>query len=243
MKNNLLEHIILYVIVASVALIIATLARMSATAMGFDSFTAFMVFVIVLAIQVVVYLSIHVLLQGLMLPWIEKWLSKIPYFKKRMKEREVPAIEQKEEIAAIPEPVPLKDIQNKQRQNIAKEQNEKQNVALEYTRNCFALYVSDEHVDVLCRNVQVYIDKLNENELRPVKVKDLTALDLRHFGWNIWDFYKPRNQMDMAHFLKVVFPEPFKDATEDSIKSHLKDDELKGVIKIEEKLLVSQISE
>ena len=68
MKNNLLEHTILYVIVASVALIIATLAQISATAMGFDSFTAFMVFVIVLAIQVVVYLSIHVLLQGLMLP-------------------------------------------------------------------------------------------------------------------------------------------------------------------------------
>jgi len=101
MKNNILEYIILYAIVACVALIIATLARISATAMGFDSFTTFMVFVIVLAIQVVVYLSIHIFLQELMLPWIGKWLSKIPYFRKRMEEREAPAIEQKEEIAAI----------------------------------------------------------------------------------------------------------------------------------------------
>lgn len=47
---------------------------------------------------------------------------------------------------------------------------------------------------------------------------------------------QPRNQMDIANFLKIVFPNIFRDATEDSIKSHLKDDELKGVIKIEEKM-------
>lgn len=84
MKNNLLEHIILYVIVACVALVIATLARISAATMGFDSFTTFIVFVVVIAIQIVIYLSIHVILQNLMLPWIEKWLSKIPYFRKRI---------------------------------------------------------------------------------------------------------------------------------------------------------------
>jgi hypothetical protein len=36
--------------------------------MGFDSFTTFMVFIVAFAILVVVYLSIHVFLQGLMLP-------------------------------------------------------------------------------------------------------------------------------------------------------------------------------
>jgi hypothetical protein len=34
--------------------------------------------------------------------------------------------------------------------------------------------------------------------------------------------------MDIANFLKIVFPNIFRDVTEDSIKSHLKDDELKG---------------
>ena len=235
MKKNILEYIILYVIVAIVALVIATLARISAAAMGFDGFTAFIVFIIALAIQVVVYLSIHVFLQGLMLPWIGKGLSKIPYFKKKMEEKKASIIE-KEEIANTPTTISLKDIQNKQRQNIATKLNEKQNVALDYTRNCFALYVSDEHVDILCQNIQIYIDKLSENELMPVKVKDLTALDLRHFGWNIWNFYKPRNQMDIADFLKIVFPDIFKEAEVESIKRHLKDDELKGIIKIREKL-------
>jgi hypothetical protein len=77
MKNGLLQYIILYVLVACVALVIATLARMFAALMGFDSFSAFIVFIVVLGIEAVVYLSIHVILQELMLPWIGKGLSKI----------------------------------------------------------------------------------------------------------------------------------------------------------------------
>ena len=47
MKNNILQYIILYLLVACVALAIATLARMFAASMGFDSFTTFMVFIVV----------------------------------------------------------------------------------------------------------------------------------------------------------------------------------------------------
>lgn len=238
MKNNLLEHIILYVIVACVALIIATLARISSTAMGFDGFTAFMVFIVVIAIQVVVYLSIHVFLQGLMLPWIGKGLAKIPFFKKRIEEREMPIVEN-EEITSVPEQVSLESIRNKQQKSKEKQHAEKQNIALEYTRNSFALYVSDEHLKVLLQNVQVYINKLDFKNLKPVKIKELSINDLRHFGWNIWNFHKPRNQMDIAHFLKVVFPDAFKETEVDSIKRHLKDDELKGIIKIRENLCQS----
>ena len=240
MKNNLLEHIILYVIIASVALVIATLARMSATAMGFDSFTAFMVFIITLAIQVVVYLSIHALLQGLILPWIGKWLAKIPYLRNDVEEEQVSEVVEHEEVVEqedandVPEPVSLEAIRDKQQKNKAKEYEEKVNIALNHTRESFVLYISDEHLEVLCQNVQVYINVLGLENLQPVKIKGLTALDLRHFGWNIWNFFKPRSQMDIAYFLKVVFPDIFKDAEVESIKRHLKDDELKGVIKIVE---------
>jgi hypothetical protein len=80
------------------------------------------------------------------------------------------------------------------------------------------------------------MNKLDEKELKPVKVKELSALDLRHFGWNIWNYFKPRNQMDIANLLKIVFTDVFKGVEVKSIKQHLKDDELKGVIKIEENL-------
>jgi hypothetical protein len=244
MKNNMLEYIILYVIVACVALVIATLARMSAVLMGFDSFTAFMVFIIVLVILAIVYLSIHVVLQNLMLPWIGKGLAKIPYFRKKIEERQVsqiavePQIEEKEtEIDLSESDVSLDDIRNEQQQNIVKGQEEILNIALNYTRKSFALYLSDEDLDVLCQNVRAYMNRLDEKELKPVKVKKLTALDLRHFGWNIWNYFKPRNQMDIANLLKIVFPDVFKGVEVKSIKRHLKDDELKGVIKIRESLI------
>jgi hypothetical protein len=243
MKNNILEYIILYVIVACAALVIATLARIFAVSMGFDGFTAFIVFLIVLAIQVIVYLSIHVVLQNLMLPWIGNGLAKIPYFRKKIEQRQVypivieSPIEEEEADIDIPESgESLADIRNEQQQNIAKEQEEILNIALGYTLKSFILYLSDEDLDVLCRNIRAYMSRLEEKELKPVKVKELSALDLRHFGWNIWNYFKPRNQMDIAHFLKAVFPDAFKEADVETIKSHLKDDELKGFIKIQENI-------
>lgn len=243
MKNNILEYIILYVIVACAAVVIATLARVFAVSMGFDSFTTFIVFLVVLAIQVIVYLSIHVVMQNLMLPWIGNGLAKIPYFRKKIEQGQVSPIviessieEKKADIDISESNVSLEDIRNKQQQNIAKEQEEILNIALDYTRKSFALYLSDEDLDVLCRNIRAYMNRLDEKELNPVKVKELSALDLRHFGWNIWNYFKPRNQMDIANLLKIVFPDVFKGVEVKSIKRHLKDDELKGVIKIEEKL-------
>jgi hypothetical protein len=235
-QNSLLQYIILYVIVACVALAIATLARIFTVSIGFDGFTAFMVFIVVLAIQVIVYLSIHVVLQNMMLPFIGEWLSKIPYFRKKIESRQVPTIVE-ETLPDAPEQPSLEDIRNEQRQNRTKEQENKLNIVLSYTRKSFALYLSDEHLDILCRNLQVYINELDMKNLNPVKVKELTAIDLRHFGWNIWNYSKPRNQMDIAHFLKIVFSGVFRDAEVDSIKRHLKDDELKGVIKILENLV------
>lgn len=244
-QNSLLQYIILYVIVACVALAIAALARMFTVSMGFDGFTAFIVFIIAMAIQAVVYLSIHVALQNIMLPWIGNGLAKIPYFRKKIEQRQVPQIvidpqqieEKKFEIDIPESDVSLDDIRNEQQKNIAKEQEEMLNIALDYTRKSFALYLSDDDLDILCRNISAYMDKLEEKELKPVKVKGLSALDLRHFGWNIWNYFKPRNQMDIANLLKIVFPDVFRGVDAVSIKRHLKDDELKGIIKIKESLL------
>jgi hypothetical protein len=236
MKNSLLEYIILYLLVACAALAIATLARISAVSLGVDSFTAFMVFIVVLAVQAVVYLSIHVVLQNTMLPWIGECLSKVPYFREKIENHQVLIIAEKELLNA-PKQTSLEDIRNEQRQNRTKEQEDKLNAALNYTRKSFALYLSDEHLDVLCQNLRVYINELEVKELKPVKVKELTAIDLRHFGWNIWNYSKPRNQMDMALFLKVVFPDIFRETEVDSIKRHLKDDELKGTIKVNENIV------
>lgn len=233
MKNNRLEYIILYVLVASASLIIATLARLSAVSLGVDNFTAFIVFIVVLCIEVAIYLSIHVVLQGLMLPWIARQLLKVPYFKNKIKS--TPPIDK---IAnQTTEPPSLADIRNEQLQNKAKEREEKLNVALNYTRKTFAPYISDEQIEFLCVNLQLYADKLNLEKLRSIKTsKDLSSIDISHFGWNIWNHFSVGKRIEIAHFLKRVFPDILKDVEVESIKSHLKDDEFKGIIKIRESL-------
>lgn len=232
MKNNILEHIILYVLMVCVSLVIATLVRISAVSLGVDDFTAFITFIIVLAVQFVVYLSIHVVLQDLMLPWIGKGLAKIPFFRRKLESRQVPINDHKENS----EPISLEQIRNEQQQSKNKDLEHKLNITLDYTRKSYALYLSDQDLELLCQNVQIYVNKLDIANLKAVRVKELTAIDLRHFGWNVWNYLKPRNQMDIAHFLKIVFPNIFRETEVESIKRHLKDDELKGVIKIKEKL-------
>lgn len=230
MKNNILEHIILYVLMVCVSLVIATLVRISAVSLGVDDFTAFITFIVVLAVQLVVYLSIHVVLQDLMLPWIGKGLAKIPFFRRKLESRQTPIVVQNENY----EPVSLEQIRKEQQQSKNKDLEHKLNITLDYTRKSFALYLSDQDLELLCQNVQIYVNKLDIANLKAVRVKELTAIDLRHFGWNIWNNFKPRNQMDIAHFLKIVFPDIFRDAEVESIKRHLKDDEKKGLVKIEE---------
>ena len=234
MKNNQMEFILLYVLVASVMLMFATLARISAFSLGVDNFTAFIVFIVVLGIEVALYLSIHVVLQGLMLPWIARQLLKVPYFKNKTKS--TPPIDKITN--HITEPASLEDIRNEQLQNKAKELEEKLDTALNYTRKTFAPYASDGQIEVLCGNLQLYSNKLDLEKLRSIKTsKDLSSVDISHFGWNIWNHFNVGKRIEIAHFLKRVFPDILKEAEVESIKSHLKDDELKGIIKIRKSLI------
>ena len=234
MKNNQMEFILLYVLVASVMLMFATLARISAFSLGVDNFTAFIVFLVVLGIEVTVYLSIRVVLQDLMLPWIARLILKVPYFKNKTK-----STQPIDKITIhTTEPPSLEDIRNEQLQNKAKELEEKLNTALNYTRKSFAPYASDGQIEVLCGNLQLYSNKLDLEKLRSIKTsKDLSSVDISHFGWNIWNHFNVGKRIEIAHFLKRVFPDILKDAEVESIKSHLKDDELKGIIKIRKSLI------
>lgn len=274
MKNNKLDYIVLYLIVACFILTIAAIVRLFALKEGFDGFSLFIIFLVAVAIQVIVYISIHSFMDRMLLPIIGKILSKIPFIRRRIKRREeeeiydveyeeVPEqfmlietkentehVEVKEEEEVLdsieedslneaiepvtPQTASFEELRQEQLQKRALEQEEQINTAIEYTRKTFVLYTSEEDLEVLLQNLQVYINNLDMKEFKPIKVKKLTINDLRHFGWNIWNFSKPRNQIDVAYFLKIVFPDVFRDAEVKSIKRHLKDDELKGVIKIEE---------
>ena len=122
-------------------------------------------------------------------------------------------------------------------QLLQKHKNEsvKLQIALNYTRNQFALYITDEDLNALCNAVSLYSKKEGISNDISVHTKGLTNLDLYHFGWNIWNYFRPIKQEEISKLLKTVFVS-LDDIDLDSIKSHLKDEPQKGNIKIQEDL-------
>lgn len=233
MKSNHSEQIILYVLMTCISLVLASLVRITALSFGSDSFTAFILFIITLAILLIIYLSIRVFMQDLMFPLISKGLNRISFIRKKI--AKAPSPTTKGEYIHIEDSTcpPLDVMRKEQQQNKNAQKEESIKLGLDYTQKTFALYLSDSDLEILSQNVHIYIAKLDLDSIKAVRVKELTALDIRHFGWNIWNRFRSYNQMETARFLKIVFPDIFYDTEIDSIKSHLKDDELKGIIKIE----------
>lgn len=146
-----------------------------------------------------------------------------------------------EEVPKIKEPsknsnIDIEEIRNEKIQELSRVAEEKNNIALNYTRREFALYVSEEDLVRLCESVLIYSNDDDFKNLKSVSVHKLTNLDLYHFGWNIWNHFRSRDQKETATFLKTVFKESLNDIEEESIKKHLKDDERKGIIKIKKNL-------
>ena len=234
-EDQKFELVIIYMLCGCAGIVIAALTRLSTLKLGLDVFTANLVFVVFIAIAISIFLSIQLTIKNLMFPWIKKLLLKTPRFSNK-KEKMPPLVE----INTIEqESVPsLDDWRNEQLHNKAEEKERKLKVALYYSKKTFVSYASDEQIDILCKDIIHYVNKLDLNNLKPVIIKsDLSALDLLHFGWNIWNHFRISNQNNAAYFLKLVFAIPLKDMEVETIKKHLKDDELKGIIKIQEDLL------
>jgi hypothetical protein len=233
-EDQKFELVIIYMLCGCAGIVIAALARLSALKLGLDVFTANLVFIVFVAIAISIFLSIQLTIKNLMFPWIKKLLLKTPHSSNK-KEEMPPLVEIN---TTEPESIASLDYwRNEQLQNKAEEKERKLKVALHYSKKAFISYTSDEHIDILCEDIILYANKLDLNNLKPIIIKsDLSTLDLLHFGWNIWNHFRISNQNNAAYFLKLVFAIPLKDMEVETIKKHLKDDELKGIIKIQENI-------
>lgn len=155
-----------------------------------------------------------------------------------------PLIEQPidiEDIKPFEEPKPNLDSMRKEHKQQEQQRKEKLlEDAIGYTRTAFAPYATDENINRLYDYITDYYKSIQLNKsIQPVIVKDLSNGDLFHFGWNIWNHFKPiRNskQDETAHFLKVVFARQLKDVDTDTIRKKLTFNEGKFKIKKLEKL-------
>lgn len=247
------EYIVIYLSVLLVCVVGGTLARISFLGKGGDEYTANIVFWAITALSILFYALIILFLDGIIV------LFRKIFPKKGSSENSIPSenpenvgekqkqiidestpiylVQNSEENIVNPttESVNLESIRKTQLQQKQQNDSVKLQIALDYTRNQFALYVTDEDLDALCNAVSLYSKKEEMSNGISVHTNGLTNLDLYHFGWNIWNYFRPIKQEEISKLLKTVFVS-LDDIDLDSIKSHLKDEPQKGNIKIQEDL-------
>jgi len=248
------EYIVIYLSVLLVCVVGGTLARISFLGKGGDEYTANIVFWAITALSILFYALIILFLDGIIVLFRKVFPKKgssvnfipsenpenIGEKQKQIIDENTPIylVENSEKnlVNQTTESVNVESIRKTQLQQKHKNDSVKLQIALDYTRNKFALYVIDEDLDALCNAVSLYSKKEEIPNDISVHTKGLTNLDLYHFGWNIWNYFKPIKQEEISKLLKSVFVS-LDDIDLDSIKSHLKDEPQKGNIKIQEDLI------
>jgi hypothetical protein len=242
MKIKYFEYITVYLSVFLVCVFIGVIVRSVLIEVGVDKYTAGVFFWISIGFGILIFAILNLLFNDLAERLLKRFLKTK---KNRYPESPIPSegLEKLEEerLDASVGPELAENINSnidielirEHQQNIVKNQRQTRiDSAIRYAQKQFALYSSDDDLRQLRENLIIYAEDLNFEKIKPVKVKDLSNLDLYHFGWNIWNFFRVSRQERAAKFLKLTFADALKDVEESSIKTHLKDDEQKGLIKI-----------
>lgn len=241
MENKNLEYIILYLIVGCAALFFAAMARLFSIVLGIDNFTANVIFFIAIGISLVVYLSIRVFLENVMLPWIGNLILSMSFFKKRVPIKK-PIKQDTTNTADKSKTAPLKPNLNQIREAHMHTKNEEQNkarqVAILYTRTVFAPYTSDDDLERLCSFIEMYSFGKDLGKIKPIKINaQLNTTDIYHFGWNIWNHFGASNQKVISLFLKKVFADVLHDVSDvETIKKKLRIADTNCIIKLNKNL-------
>lgn len=236
MKHNYQDFIVQNVSVIIGSALIGLGVRFVMLEKGVDQFTANSIFWIVILIGLVFYTAL-VLLGISLLELFKKIRNKnnpdnlnIQTNEQYLDLNNTTEINSSENSETFVEDyVDINTIREIQQQKKVQQENEKLQIALDYTRNQFALYVSDEDLDLLCKAVICYSKKENISDSKLIETTGLSNLDLYHFGWNIWNHFRPIKQEQVAEFLKDIFKN-LNILDVGTIKSHLKDSDTKDTI-------------
>ncbi|KGN93245.1 hypothetical protein [Porphyromonas canoris] len=229
MQSKYFEYIIVYLSVLLACALIGIIVRFVFVSAGVDEFTATVIFWIVTGVGIILYSALMLLIDGLLTAIVKKFFPRKYSPSSLRKKREVEQNWDKKSI----ETEFIQEIRVSQQRKQSDKSKEKLEIAISYTQHEFAPYVSDDDLIQLCQHITAYSEGNVLQNPQPVRVTKLTSLDLYHFGWNIWKHFSIGKQDEVALFLKLVFAEALRDVEPETIKSHLKDDEQKGLIKIQ----------
>ena len=241
MEDKNLENIILYLIVGFAGGVFATIARLFTLMMGFDAFTANVCFFLAIIVAFSVYLSIHVVLRNLLIPWIGKIIVIIPFFRRKSNAIK-PTGKQTLDIKAEPHTelhsTSLDEIRIAHQLAEEKKLDKTRTTAILYTQTIFAPFILDQDLNRLCQYIELYSERKELVQITPIKVSDqINTTDVYHFGWNIWNHFRISDQYGMAIFLKKVFAPTLKEVSDiETIKKKFRIQDQNCTIKLNSNL-------
>ncbi|MFC0777039.1 hypothetical protein [Flavobacterium sp. HJSW_4] len=246
MKTKYFEYIAVYLSVLLVCVFVGIIGRLVLLEKGADEYTATVFFWISTGFGILMFAILSLFLNELVAGLLNRFLKakKNESPESRISNEDLVKIESQVEdtltkTGLSEDKTSAVDIEQirEDRRNAAKNQKQARiDAAIRYAQQEFALYATDDDLKQLGKNIIIYAEGIDFEKIKPVKVKDLSNLDLYHFGWNIWNCFKVSRQDRVAHFLKLTFADALKDVEVNSIKTHFKDDEQKGLIMIMEDL-------
>lgn len=179
--NKISEQTILYIVTAIAVMIIAVVVRYASVLAGVDVGTANLLFVIVLAVEAVLYLLLH------------KSIGKATAFfilRRKKSEKFKP-----NELTGI--------AKERFEQSIT--------IFADYTKHAFNDKLSGEDFERLCSYAEMFAKEEELKNIVPIKVlsRKISNNDLYHYGWNLWNHFRSyrddRRQECVVAWLKTVF--------------------------------------
>ena len=222
------ENILLIICGAMGIALLSLIFRYLFLELGFDTFGANLVFIVIFVIGLIFYISYLEVIQRV-IPSLLKRRKQIIENRNIIPESDTveviePTIESEPEEPIRNEPPVINEldiIREKHEQDEIIRKREVLDVAIQYTRTTFAIFADDQNINRLCEYVIQYSTGTELKDVEPVRVKDLQNIDLYHFGWNIWNHFRINTQEDIALFLKAVFAMNLKDVDTDTIRKKL----------------------
>ena len=208
------SYAILLAIVVVVGLLVSMIARFVILAKGADTGTANLVFIIVMGVCAIFYLTVMAAFSSVADFVVDKILPKIT-------RKNAPAVE-----AKITEPADhVSDMDIEQiKQEVDKRFFERQKEHIElfrrYAHREVGPYITSDELVRLDRYIEYYaLQESGSTELAPIRPQKLKNADLFHFGWNMAHYFG-RPKQEVVPWLKSAFA-PLADLEGSYIKGKL----------------------
>ena len=191
MKIKYFEYIGIYLSVFLVCVLAGIVGRLVLLGKGADEYTANVFFWICVGFGILMFAILSLFLNELVINILNRFFKnkKTELPESQISNKNLEKISEQQDTIINPElseyKIPdrnIEQIREQQKNAITNKKQAKIDIAIHYTQKEFAFYTTNKDLKLLCDYVIMYAEKLDFDNITPITVKDLSNLDLYHFG-------------------------------------------------------------